>query len=214
MEYSQREEIANSITHGIGILLSIASLVLLIVFSVLYGDTWHVISFTVFGVSMVFLYTCSTLLHSLKAPKIKHVFEILDHGAIYIFIAGTYTPFLLVTLRGTLGWTLFGIIWGLALFGVVFKIFFVKRFILLSTLFYILMGWMIIVAFKPLFNNLASGGIFWLVLGGIFYTFGSLFYVWRKIPHHHAIWHIFVLLGSMAHFITVFFYVLDWPARN
>ncbi len=211
MEYTFKEEVANSVTHAIGVVMSIAALVMLIVFSVKYGDIWHVVSFTIFGVCMVLLYSCSTLLHATRNQKLKDVFEILDHSAIYLLIAGTYTPFLLVTLRGTIGWSMFGIVWGLALIGIVFKIFFVKRFIIMSTLFYILMGLLIIFAIKPLYENLAFGGMLWLVIGGLLYTVGSIFYVWRKIPYHHAIWHVFVLAGSVSHFVSVLFYVLQWP---
>jgi hemolysin III len=208
MEYSQREEIANAVSHGIGALLSIAALVILIVQAAVHGSVWHVVSFTIFGASLVILYTCSTLLHSLRG-KAKDVFEILDHSAIYILIAGTYTPFLLVTLRGPLGWTLFGIVWGLALVGIVFKAYFVKKFIVLSTLFYIGMGWMIILAFPSLLKLLPMGGIVWLVIGGLLYTVGSVFYVWRKVPYHHAIWHAFVIGGSVSHFFAVVLYVIQ-----
>lgn len=209
MEYSVREEIANAVSHGIGTLLSIAALVILTVYASLYGDVWHVVSFSIFGAALVILYTCSTLLHSFPPrTKAKDIFEILDHSAIYLLIAGTYTPFLLVTLRGPLGWTLFGIIWGLAIIGSILKVFFVKRFIVLSTLFYIFMGWMIIFAIKPLLANLPGYGMMWLVIGGLLYTIGSVFYVWRKVPYHHAIWHLFVIGGSTAHFFAVLFYVL------
>jgi hemolysin III len=207
MEYSAKEEVANAVTHGIGALLSIAALVILIIQAALYGNVWHVVSVAIFGASLVILYTCSTLLHSLRG-KAKDVFEILDHSAIYLLIAGTYTPFLLVTLRGPLGWSLFGIVWGLALVGIVFKAYFVKKFILLSTLFYIGMGWMIIVAFPVLLRLLPTGGILWLVIGGVLYTVGSLFYVWRGIPYHHAIWHSFVIAGSVSHFFAVLLYVI------
>lgn len=206
--YTKREEIANAVTHGIGALLSIVGLVLLIVFSSLLGSVWHVVSFTIFGTTMLLLYVFSTLLHSLPAGKAKNVFEIFDHAAIYLFIAGTYTPFLFVVIKGTLGWTLFGIVWGIAVSGVGFKIFFVKRFLFLSTLFYILMGWMIVFAWKPLVSILPSAGLELLVAGGILYTAGTIFYVWRGFPYHHAVWHLFVLLGSAAHFLAVLLYVL------
>jgi hemolysin III len=211
MEYSLKEEIANAISHGIGALLSIAALVLLIVYSVKYGDVWHIVSFSIFGSTLVLLYVFSTLLHSFQRGLVKNVFEILDHSAIYLLIAGTYTPFLLVTIRGALGWSLFGIVWGFTIAGIILKIFFVKRFVMLSTLCYILMGWLIVIAIKPLYLNLPFNGIVWLVVGGLLYTFGSIFYVWRKVPYHHAIWHTFVLAGSTAHFIAVLFYVLPMP---
>lgn len=208
MEYTLREEIANAITHGIGAVLSIAALVLLIIYSIQYGDVWHIVSFSIYGTTLVLLYSFSTLLHAFQNIRIKNVFEVLDHVGIYLLIAGTYTPFLLVTIRGSLGWTILGIVWGLAAIGITFKIFFVKRFIILSTLFYILMGWLIIFAIKPLYENLAISGVIWLVIGGLLYTFGSIFYVWRRIPYHHAIWHVFVLLGSISHFVAILLYVL------
>ncbi|MBD0383100.1 PAQR family membrane homeostasis protein TrhA [Paenibacillus sedimenti] len=208
MDYSMREERANAISHGIGVLLSIVALILLIVQASLRGDAWHIVSFSVFGVALVTLYSCSTLLHSVQHPKLKDVFEILDHSAIYLLIAGTYTPYLLVTLRGPFGWTFFGVIWGLALIGMVLKIFYVKRFIVLSTVCYILMGWLIVLAFKPLYMNLPFGGILWLIAGGLLYTFGTIFYLWRRVPYHHAIWHVFVLAGSISHFISIYGYVL------
>jgi hemolysin III len=207
MEYSLREEVANAITHGIGAALSIAALTTLIIFASLYGDVWHIVSFTIYGISLVMLYLSSTLLHSFQNIRIKNVFEILDHVSIYLLIAGTYTPFLLVTLRGSLGWTIFGIVWGLAIVGIILKFFFIKRFIVLSTICYIIMGWIIVVAIKPLYENLAFAGMAWLVTGGLLYTLGTIFYLWRGIPYHHAIWHLFVLAGSVAHFITVLFYV-------
>lgn len=207
MQYSIKEEKANAFTHGIGVVLSIAALVLLIIQACAQGNAWHIVSFSIFGTALVILYTCSTLLHSVTHTKIKDVFEVLDHSAIYVLIAGSYTPYLLVTLRGALGWTFFGVIWGLALIGIVLKLFYVKRFILVSTLCYIVMGWLIVIAFKPLYVHLPFGGIVWLVVGGLLYTLGSIFYVWRRIPYHHAIWHLFVLAGSACHFISVFGYV-------
>ncbi|OPH47306.1 hemolysin D [Paenibacillus ferrarius] len=208
MEYSMHEEKANAISHGVGVLLSIVALIMLIIQASLHGNAWHIVSFSIFGTALVVLYTCSTLLHSITKPRLKDIFEILDHSAIYLLIAGSYTPYLLVTLRGPLGWSFFGIIWGLALVGIVLKIFYVKRFILISTLCYILMGWLIVIAFKPLYTHLPLGGIVWLVAGGLLYTFGSIFYVWRRVPYHHAIWHVFVLAGSACHFFSVFGYVI------
>lgn len=207
-QFSVKEEIANSITHGIGMALSIAGLVILIVYSSLYGSAWHIVSFTLFGVTMVLLYTSSTMLHSLPKGKAKNVFEILDHSSIYFFIAGSYTPFLLVVIRGWEGWTLFGIIWGLAIAGTVFKAFFVKKFLIISTLLYVLMGWLIIFAWQPLVENLHPNGLRLLVIGGVLYTVGAIFYVWRGFNYHHALWHLFVLAGSIAHFFAVLLYVL------
>jgi hemolysin III len=206
--YSFREELLNCITHGAGVLLSIAALVLLVVFSSLRGGASHVVGSTIFGAALLLLYTASTLYHSFQKPGVKQLFKIFDHCCIYILIAGTYTPFLLVTLRGAIGWTLFGIIWFLAVSGIIFKVLFVNRFKILSPIAYILMGWIIIFAIKPLADALAPGGIVWLVAGGLAYTMGVVFYAWKKLPFNHAIWHLFVLSGSICHFFAVIFYVL------
>lgn len=206
--YSRREEVANAITHGIGTVLSVVALVLLIVFASLKGTAWHVVSFSIYGTTMLLLYLNSTLVHSLKEGKMKDLFEFFDHSSIYLFIAGTYTPFLLVAIRGTLGWSLFGVIWGIAVFGVLFKAFFVKKFLFMSTIFYIAMGWLIVLAWTPLSANVASGGMTLLVAGGVLYTLGTIFYVWRGFPFHHAIWHVFVLAGSVTHFFAILIYVL------
>ncbi len=206
--FSRGEEIANAITHGIGTILSIIGLTLLIVFSVQFGNVWHVVSFTVYGTTMLLLYTSSTLVHSFPHGRVKDLFEIFDHSSIYLFIAGTYTPFLFVIIQGTVGWTLFGVVWGLAVAGIVFKIFFVKRFVLVSTLLYIAMGWLIVLAWDPLASSLAGPGLNLLVVGGVLYTIGSIFYVWRGFPYHHAIWHIFVLGGTITHYLAILLYVL------
>ncbi|MBT2760992.1 hemolysin III family protein [Paenibacillus sp. ISL-20] len=206
--YPRKEEIANAITHGIGAALSVAALVLLIVFSSLKGTAWHVVSFTIYGSTMLLLYLSSTLVHGLRDGKAKDFFEFMDHSSIYLFIAGTYTPFLLVAIRGTLGWSLFGIVWGVALFGVVFKAFFVKKFLFLSTIFYIAMGWLIVIAWNPLTAVVAPQGMNLLAIGGVLYTLGTIFYVWRGFPYHHAIWHLFVLAGSILHFFAILIYLL------
>lgn len=206
--YTRREEVANAITHGIGTVLSVAALVLLVVFASLKGTAWHVVSFSIYGTTMLLLYLNSTLVHSLKEGKAKDLFEFFDHSSIYLFIAGTYTPFLLVALRGTLGWSLFGVIWGIAVFGVFFKAFFVKKFLFMSTIFYIAMGWLIVLAWNPLSAVVATGGMVLLTVGGVLYTLGTIFYVWRGFPYHHAIWHVFVLAGSVTHFFAILIYVL------
>ncbi|MGV3466787.1 MAG: PAQR family membrane homeostasis protein TrhA [Heyndrickxia sp.] len=205
--FSRGEEIANSITHGIGAILSVAGLVLLIYFSSLYGNAWHVISFTVFGCTMLFLYMSSTLVHSWRQGKAKDVFEILDHSAIYFFIAGTYTPYLLIIVRGWEGWTMLGVIWSLAILGTVFKCFFVKKYLFTSTILYVFMGWLIVLIWKPVVMNLNPTGLHLLVAGGIIYTIGAIFYVWRGFKYHHAIWHIFVIAGSACHFFGILLYV-------
>lgn len=206
--FTKKEEIANAITHGIGVLLSIAALVLLVVFASMNGNPWHIVSVSIYGATMIILYTSSTLVHSMPPGKWKDLFEIFDHAAIYLFIAGTYTPILLVLLRGALGWTLFGIVWGIAIGGVIFKVFFVKRFVVLSTLFYLLMGWIIVIAWNPLMKELALGGLVFLVLGGVLYSIGAIFYVWRSFIFHHAVWHIFVIAGTVMHFFVVFLYII------
>lgn len=206
--YSRREEVANAITHGIGTVLSVAALVLLVVFASLKGTAWHVVSFSIYGTTMLLLYLNSTLVHSLREGKAKDLFEFFDHSSIYLFIAGTYTPFLLVAIRGPLGWSLFGIVWGVALFGVAFKAFFVKKFLFMSTIFYIAMGWLIVIAWNPLSAAVAGGGMALLMTGGILYTLGTVFYVWRGFPFHHAVWHVFVLAGSVTHFFAVLIYLL------
>lgn len=206
--YSRREEVANAVTHGIGALLSVAALTLLVVYASLKGTAWHVTSFTIYGATMLMLYTASTLVHSFREGKIKDLFETLDHSCIYLFIAGTYTPIMLTVLRGPLGWSLFGIVWGIAVAGVVFKAFFTKRFLFLSTLFYVLMGWMVVFAWGPLQAALQPGGLRLLVAGGILYTLGSVFYVWRAFRYHHAVWHVFVVAGSACHFFAILLYLL------
>lgn len=205
--YTTGEEIANAITHGIGVLLAIAALVLLVVFSSIYGNATAVVSFTVYGSTLVMLYLMSTIYHSLPRGKAKDVFEILDHSSIFLLIAGTYTPFALVTLKGAKGWTVFGIVWGLALAGMVMKVFLVKKFVILSTLTYILMGWMAIFILKDIMASVPLNGVILLVLGGVAYTVGTFFYIWRKMPYHHAIWHLFVVAGSLFHFFTILIYV-------
>lgn len=207
-KFSIREEIANVVIHGIGALLSIVALVLLVVFSAINKQPWSIFSSIIYGSSLIILYSASTLYHSFQNKKVKELFEIFDHSAIYILIAGTYTPFALITLNGRLGWILFSVVWILAAIGILFKIFFVKKFMILSTLLYIAMGWLVVFAMGPLVENLDFWGLFWLVIGGVLYTFGTIFYIWRKIPYHHAIWHLIVLAGSICHFFSVFFYVI------
>ncbi|KXZ18102.1 hemolysin D [Bacillus nakamurai] len=209
--FTIKEEIANAVTHGIGVLLSIPALIFLIIFAVNYGSATDIVSFSIFGASMLLLYLSSTLLHSIQHKKTKDILEIIDHSAIYVLIAGTYTPFLLGPLKGTLGSTLLIIVWSLAIGGIVFKIFFVKRFIIFSTLVYLLMGWLIIIAIKPLYASLSGPGFGLLLLGGLLYSAGTIFYIWRKIPFHHAIWHSFVLGGSASMFFCILFYCVKVP---
>ncbi|MEH6945032.1 PAQR family membrane homeostasis protein TrhA [Bacillus sp. JJ722] len=205
--YTKKEEIVNAITHGIGVLLSITALVFLIIYAAKYGTAWHVTSFSIYGATMILLYVSSTLVHSFPEGKVKDLFEIFDHSAIYLFIAGTYTPFMLVVLNGALGWTLLSIIWAIAIGGIIFKSFFVKKFMFISTVLYVVMGWLIVIAWNPLVATLPEAGIKLLVLGGVLYTVGAVFYVWRGFLFHHAVWHLFVLAGSAAHFFAILYYV-------
>jgi hemolysin III len=205
------EEKLNAITHGVGALLAVCGLIRLTVMASLNGGIWHVVSFSIYGSSLVLLYLASTLYHSFRNERIKYVLKIVDHAAIYLLIAGTYTPFTLVSLHGSLGWTVFGVTWGLAVIGIVFKVFFVRRFKLFSTLCYIFMGWLVLIVIKPLAAALPIMGLYWLIGGGIFYTVGALFYLARQLPYNHTVWHLFVLAGSFAHFVAVFKYVSATP---
>jgi hemolysin III len=203
-----REEIANSVTHGIGLALSVAGLAVLIVLACIKGGALHIISCSAYGVTLVTLYTASTLYHSFRSPRLKHAFKIIDHCSIYLLIAGTYTPFTLVMLRGGWGWSLFGLVWSLSFCGVIFKLFCVNRFKILSTVVYVLMGWLAIIAIKPILTLLPLGCILLLFAGGLFYTIGVVFFAWERLPYHHAIWHVFVVAGSILHFLAVIFYVI------
>jgi hemolysin III len=203
-----KEETINAWTHGLGALLSLAGLVVLVVLASLRGDAWHIVSCSIYGVMLLLLFSSSTLYHSFRNERVKHVLRIIDHAAIFLLIAGTYTPFVLVNLRGGWGWSLFGVIWGLALAGIVFQVFFVSRFRLLQTVIYLLMGWLVVIAVKPLLTRVALPGLLWLLAGGLSYTVGALFYLWKKLPYHHAVWHLFVLAGGVCHYFAVLFYVL------
>jgi hemolysin III len=201
------EEIANSITHGVGAVLSIAGLVALIIGAALRGNAWHIVTCSIYGATLVLLYLASTLYHALPEGRAKHVFLILDHSAIYLLIAGTYTPLTLVTLGGGWGWALFGFVWGLAVLGIVFKSLFVGRLAVLSTIVYILMGWCAVVAIRPLLQVLPWNAFLWLLAGGLAYTLGVIFFA-SKYRYAHTIWHFFVLAGSACHFVAVYEYVL------
>lgn len=204
---SQGEEIANSIIHAVGAALSIAALVLLVIFAARRQNTAAVTSFSIYGATLICLYLSSTLYHSLSSPSAKRVFRVLDHACIYLAIAGTYTPILLVSLGGAWGWTLFGIIWGLALTGILLKVFFLGRLRIVSVLFYLAMGWLIVIALKPMLEHVPAGLIVWLAAGGLCYTLGVIFYAWKKMPYQHAVWHLFVLGGSVAHFFGLLYFV-------
>jgi hemolysin III len=198
------EEIFNSITHGVGIPLSIAGLVILVVFATVYGNAWHIVSFSVFGASLVLCYASSTLYHSFKG-RVKNLFARFDHASIFLLIAGTYTPILLTVIRGTLGWTMFGIIWGVALAGIVIRSIYLERFRKMMVAIYLIMGWMFVFAIKPVMNNMPSLSLLFLLLGGILYSAGVIFYAWRRLPFGHGIWHLFVLGGSVMHFFAVLY---------
>jgi len=205
--YSPLEEKINVYSHAFGFLLSILGLVLLVDKSVQTGDLWYILSFSIFGFSLIILYAASTIYHNTKEAKLRSRLRIVDHASIYVLIAGTYTPFALVTLHGSVGWVLFSVVWGIALSGIILKLFFTGRFNLISTLLYVFMGWLAIFAYKPLLEYLQIEGIYFLAAGGIAYTLGAILYAIKKIKFNHAIFHIFVLLGSLCHFIAVYFYV-------
>ena len=205
--YTAKEELINTLSHGIGLVLSIPALILLVVYANIEGNIWHIVSFSIYGSSLVILYLASTLYHGTKKPELKKKLNVFDHSAIYVLIAGTYTPFALVTLNGAWGWSIFGVEWGLAIIGLVLKLFYIGRYRKISTLAYVLMGWAAIIAIKPLIENLSNEGLFWLFIGGLFYTIGAILYLIKKLPYNHAIFHIFVLMGSFSHFISVFYYV-------
>ena len=200
-QQSLGEEIANSITHGIGAALSIVALVLLVVFAGIHGDTWRVVSFSIYGATLFFLYLASTLYHSFTNRRVKRFFRILDHSSIYLLIAGTYTPVTLVSMRGPWGWTIFGLIWAMAIGGIFAKILLIGKYKIVSVLLYVAMGWFIIIAFKPMLQMVPKGLIIWLVIGGVWYTLGLIFYVCKRVPYFHFIWHLFVLGGSISHFL-------------
>lgn len=202
------EEIANTVTHAIGALLAIAGLVLLVVFSSCHGTARHIVSCSVYGATLWMMFLMSSIYHSLPESTGKRILRVFDHCSIYLVIAGTYTPFTLVVLPPGWGWSLFGVVWFLALLGIVQKIFFINRWPLLSTILYILMGWMVMVACKPLFSNLPLGGSVLLVLGGVAYTFGALFFIMDDRPYLHAVWHIFVLSGAIFQYMSIFFFVI------
>lgn len=212
--YSVREEIAASVVHGVGIVLAIPGLAVLSAQAARRGDAWHVVGCAIFGTTLVLLYTASTLYHSIPLPRVKQVLRVLDHSAIYLLIAGTYTPFCLVSLRGPWGWSLLGVIWGLAVAGVSSRAVLSRRLPVLSVIVYVLMGWAVVVATKPLLTQVPLRGVVLLLAGGVAYTAGLAFYGWRKLPYHHAVWHLFVLAGSVLHFFAVLFYVIPTPGGS
>lgn len=210
--YSNREERLNSLTHGIGTVLAVMGMIVLIVLAALYGDVWRVVSFTIYGICLVCLYLASTLYHGVQQPRAKRIFRRLDHSAIYLLIAGTYTPFLMVVMRGTIGWFLLTIVWTMALLGIAFKVVFIGRYEKLATVGYLLMGWMCLLALREMVSTFPPWGLVGLFAGGVVYTVGVIFFVWERIPYNHAIWHLFVLGGSTVHFFTILLFVLPFGA--
>lgn len=209
---STREEIANSVTHGVGLTLSVAGLALLVVFASLYGTAWHIVGSSIYGATLVVLFAASTLYHSARTPKLKRAFKIADHSCIFLLIAGTYTPYTLTHLRGGWGWTLFGVVWGFAVLGIVFKMLFVNRFRMATPIVYLAMGWLIVIAVKPVMELVPLDNLIWLVAGGLMYTAGLIFYVTDRIPYSHTVWHMFVLAGSFCHYYAVVTSVLQLRA--
>jgi hemolysin III len=206
--YTVGEEIAHVITHGLGLVLSLGGLVVLVVSASLRGDAWHVAGCAIFGTTLVLLYAASTLYHGISRPRAKRLFQQLDHAAVYLLIAGSYTPFTLVSLRGSWGWTLLALVWGLAILGIALHVVAPRRPRRASVPLYLAMGWLIVIAVEPLVRSVHSGGLVLLVLGGLTYTLGVVFYAWRRLPYNHAVWHVFVLAGSICHFSCVLGYVI------
>jgi hemolysin III len=209
--YPLGEEIANAVTHGVGVAFGIAGLVILVAQAAALGDPWRVTAFSIYGATLIALYLASTLYHSIPSQGAKRVLQRLDHAAIYLLIAGSYTPLLLVTLRGATGWTFFGIVWGIAITGCTLEFVAGRRWRRLSLIAYLAMGWISVLIFKQIWENLPANGVALLVGGGATYTAGVVFYVWKRLPYSHAIWHLFVLGGSVCHFMLFLVHVL--PAR-
>jgi hemolysin III len=207
-QYTLGEEIAASVTHGIGTALAITGLVVVLVTAVLDGSALHVVSAAIYGSSLVLLYLASTLYHAIQHPKAKRVLKILDHAGIYLLIAGTYTPFTLVTLQGPWGWSIFGVIWSLAIVGMSLEAFWVRRPKWTSVVVYVAMGWMGVIAIRPLIASLAGPGLWLLIAGGVAYTVGTVFYVWTSVRYTHAIWHLWVIAGSVLHFFAILYFVV------
>ncbi len=207
-KYTKSEEIFNAVTHGIGILLSVIGVSVLIPYAAIYGDAWKIVASSIYGFTLIVLYSASTLYHSFQNEKLKKIFNMFDHISIYFLIAGTYTPFLLVNMRGVWGWIVFGIVWTSAIAGTTLKLIYGNRFRKVSTILYLCMGWIIVIAIKPLILNTEPIGLILIVAGGLLFSFGVIFYKWKSLPFNHGIWHIFVLLGTICHFFAVLFFVV------
>ena len=206
-QYAQKEESANVLTHGIGIILSLIGIVLLTLKAINQGDQWHLISYIVFGISLFIMFSSSTWYHSVHGQNAKKKLRKLDHSAIYILIAGTYTPFLLTNLRGRTGWIMFAVIWIFAIVGIVVKLATQIKSKWVSAAIYLVMGWLAVFIAQSMINNLPTISIVYLALGGLFYTLGVVFYIWKNVPYHHAIWHLFVLGGSICHYLSVYYLI-------
>ncbi len=206
--YSRKEEIANWATHLAATLFSVSALVLMVVYSARYGDAYHVVSSAVYGATLILLFGASTLYHMVPVSRAKKVLQKLDHAMIYLLIAGTYTPYTLVILKGVWGWSIFGVVWGVALTGILIDVAMTKRLGWLSVSLYLSLGWLMLIAAKPLLGSLAGNGVVLLLAGGMLYSFGVIFYVWKTLPFQHAIWHVFVIAGSLCHFFSIYFYVI------
>jgi hemolysin III len=206
-QYTLTEEIFHGITHGIGAVLAVAGFVVLVVLAAQWGDAWRIVSFSIYGVSLTLLYLASTLYHSFQDERLKRFFRRFDHLSIFLLIAGTYTPVTLISLRGSWGWTLFGLIWGFAVGGIIYELLFLGRYKWITLTIYLGMGWLAVVAIKPMLTMVPRGLFWWLLAGGLCYTGGVLFYVLKKMRYHHVLWHLFVLFGSACHFLGFFFYL-------
>ncbi len=212
MNRERKQEIANSVTHGVAALTSLLGLVVLVVFASVYGSVWHIVSVSIYGMTLVLLFSASTMYHSVRSPRLKEVFHVLDHASIFLLIAGTYTPITLASMRGGWGWSLFGCVWGLSLVGICLKVFFTGRFKGLSMLLYVAVGWVAVVAIKPIFQQVPLPSVLLIITGGVIYTLGVLFYVMKKMPYNHAIWHLFVFAAAACHYAAIMFFVVTSKA--
>lgn len=199
------DELANTLTHGVGLVGSVLGFVLLLILAIVRGGAWQITGCAIYGATLVCLYSASTFYHGVSSPRAKRILHVFDHCAIYLLIAGTYTPFLLVNLRGSWGWALFAVIWSLAVLGILFKLWFVDRFPILSVLAYVLMGWLGLIAARQVYAHVPLTGVVWIVLGGVAYSIGLIFYACKKIPHHHVIWHLLVMAGSTCHYVAILY---------
>jgi len=206
--YTAQEELANRLTHGLAAALSLFGLVTLVIAASRTGDPFRIVSSAIFGGALCLFYVISTLYHSIRNPKARYVFRVLDHAGIYVVIAGSYTPLTLVSLRAGNGWALFGVVWGLAVVGIIFKSFMTHRLKFLAPALYVALGWLIVVDLEGLLTMVPPSGVFWLVAGGLCYTVGILFYAIDRIPYNHAIWHVFVVAGSFCHYLAILWYVV------